>query len=72
MNAVLWIHVLRLSSAGQTFRASATILPVLGMKLSAVAGVWLCYLVSARKLTIQINNNGLRLIPAKKIRRNLK
>lgn len=29
-------------------------------------------LVSARKLTIQINNNGLRLIPAKKIRGNLK
>jgi hypothetical protein len=47
MNAVLWIHVLQLSSAGQTFRASATILPVLGMKLSAVAGVWLCYLAIA-------------------------
>jgi hypothetical protein len=37
-----------------------------------LTGLLLLYLVSARKLTIQINNNGLRLIPAKKIRRNLK
>jgi hypothetical protein len=47
MNAVLWIDVLQLSSAGQTFHASATILPMLGMKLSAVAGAWLCYLAIA-------------------------